>query len=311
MYVGQMMDLLALRIQDPNSRDCSPEFRLRALNNGQTRFVNLINKSFLTELHAIESNFTLTSGVSATLTAANLDSGRGVVGGEQGVFGCRVYNATGTGTWLTRSIVSGDKIANLKSEELSLNEASLAYPKYHLFENKIYVRPTSVAAIDVFYCKKPDPLLYSFYAAEGGSETSLVAGTGATYLSSTNDTYNGAIIYSPTKTSAVGGHYFQITDYTGSSKTFTTTTATVSWTTTDYFWFVTHGFDTLNIDNIECEINDAFHEIIVAFAEAECWARLQKSDKRNEALNAALGEINAYNASVRDYGTGGTEKEKA
>ena len=55
MTAQEMLDLLALRLEDPESKAFSDSSKFKALNVAQLTLVNLCDNSLLTELEVIES----------------------------------------------------------------------------------------------------------------------------------------------------------------------------------------------------------------------------------------------------------------
>jgi hypothetical protein len=286
MNVAEMMDLLGLRLEDANKGDFPDLYKLKTLGNSQVKVSNNLHNAYLTELEVSDTNKSLTSG---SLSISSL--AHDVLRGGQGI---RKVKVTGTGgLWLTMI-----DLADVKKTENTFLAGTVTNPLGYVFQNKINVIPTSVSAIDVYYLRVPAPLLYTF-AMSAASPASTTEFLGASTLDSINtadDFWNGAVVYSIGKNT-----YHVITDYdhTGNAKgerLFTVSPAAGTNFGTDTFYFITHGFDALNLSGVTCQLNESLHELVVTLAEAECWAMNRNLDRRNAALETAFGEIKMLNA---------------
>ncbi len=167
-----------------------------------------------------------------------------------------------------------------------------------MFQNRIYVLPTTITAVDVYYYRMPAPL-YAQYTATGGTQTTILTtdtqlGTDGAALSQVADTFNGAIIYNVTD-----GTYFKVKDYAYSNPTYTFTVddpgAGTAGANGEKFYILTNGFDTLNLDNVTCQLNESLHDLVVGQAEAEAWKMARQLDRSAAARNDANEEINILN----------------
>ena len=77
MTAEEMLDLLALRLEDPDSKAFSDSSKFKALNVAQLTVVNLCENSLLTELEEIEQVTLSASGTYdlATLTTTPIRNG--------------------------------------------------------------------------------------------------------------------------------------------------------------------------------------------------------------------------------------------
>ena len=286
--VSDMIDSLGLRTEDAAKRTFTNAFKLQALNTGLIKTANLVNTAYLTELEYLKESVTLASGV-ANLSSSVLDFT--VLKGGQGILDVKV-NGTG-GLFCTRI-----DLKDRKRLENTYLTGSIQNPIYWIFQNKIYVSPTTISSVDINFLRSPNPLLYLFNsdAADSGASATKFDGRSADSLSSTDDFYNGASIFSND-----GSAYHVITDYVGADLEFTVTPSIATGTfATSTFYFLTHSFDELNLTGVEVDLNESLHEAIMAWAEGECWAMDKQLERRAASLSAFYEEIKVLNDRVEN-----------
>jgi len=298
MNAYEMMNLLALRLEDADKGKFPDAFKLKALNNAQIAVANKLDNDYLTELEVVGDNsgagITITAGKvalnSSTLVDAN-GKGYGLLRGAKGIQKIKVHGTNG----LYMHMI---EMKDVKKTENQFLGGSASNPLCYVFANNLYVLPTSVSLVDIFFLKVPAPL-YAQYTATGGTQTTILTtdtqlGTDGQELSQTADAYNGAIIYNVTDDT-----YFKIKDYAYSDPTYTFTVddpgAGTAGENGEKFLILTHDFDTLNLESVACQLNEALHELVVTFAEAECWAMARELDRRNAALENGYNEIKVLN----------------
>ena len=292
----EMIDLLALRLEDASKIDFPDSFKLEALDSAQTRVANMLANPYLTELEVLEEAFTVgdvTAGVSAVMNSTNLTGNYTLLRGGQGVL--RVQDAT-TGTWLTRI-----ELADVKKNENSYLAGSATNPQFFVFEKKIYTLPTTITSVNVWYLREPLPL-YNQYTADGGDQTSIASSD--SNITATADFYNDAVIWNITN-----ANYYKINDFETGGIDFTVDdpgTGTAG-TNLDKFYILTHDFETTNLDNVSCELSDGLHNIVLDLAEADCWGVDADLDRRSAAYEDAYAEIKALNERVQKPDGIGTE----
>lgn len=285
MNTMEMMDLLALRLEDAGKGDFTDSLKLKALNNAQIKAANQLHNNYLTELAVLDSNKTVTTGVLAISSVLSY----GVLRGGMGI---RAVKVTG-GLYCTMI-----DVMDIKKTENTFLQGNSNNPLAYVFQNRIYVLPASVTAVDVYYYRMPAPL-YAQYTATGGTQSTILTTdtqltTDSATLSQVADTYNGAVIYNVTDNT-----YFKVKDYAYSNPTYTFTVddpgAGTAGQNAEKFYILTNGFDTLNLDNVTCQLNESLHDLVVTLAEAECWAMMRQLDRRNAALETAFSEIKMLN----------------
>jgi len=284
-----MIERLGMRLEDTDESTFTPAMKLAALNTAQISLANMLHNAYLTELQVFDEDETVTTGVYAL---SGLD--HGVLKGAMGIQ--RVVDSS-TGYDLTMMDIS-----DVRKNKNTLQKATVNNPQCYIYQSSIYALPTSITAIDVYYLRVP-ATMYAAYTATGGTQTTILTTdtqltTDGHSLSQVADYYNGAIIYNVTD-----GAYFKVKDFAYANPTYTFTVddpgAGTAGANAETFYILTHGFDTLNLDGVTCQLNQALHNTVVSLAEAECWGMVGKagfSDRRAAALSNAYKEVEILNA---------------
>ena len=282
MDTATMISRMAVRLEDADKNKFTDAFKLKSLNNAQKLLPQFIHNGYLTELQYLKTNLTVTSGVTATLTASSLTYD--LMRSGQGVLKVKDYT---TGTYLTQI-----SLADLKKNESRYYKANVFNPYFYIAGNKIYVLPTSgVSAITVYMLRQPATMYYTYTASDGSTSTIVSTDTN---LSTTADYYNNLAVYNQTK-----DKYFVCKDYTYSDGTYTiivNTAGAAAAAASDIFYFISNDFDNINKAGVACELNPCLHEIVMLMAEAECWSMDRKFNRRKSALEAAFNEIQVLNS---------------
>tara|TARA_Y100001938_G_C8095982_1_gene438180 strand:- start:3280 stop:3933 length:654 start_codon:yes stop_codon:yes gene_type:complete len=131
---------LGLRLEDPAEGVFTSQAKIDAINLAQKTTVNMLDNGYLTELEAINDNTGLTSG-SVSFATAGITPIRGGITG--------IYDETND-KWCT--MIEPKDLKRLENSYLSgTSSNALAY----IFNQTIYVKPTSVTTIDIWYLKSP------------------------------------------------------------------------------------------------------------------------------------------------------------
>lgn len=289
MNVAEQVDILGLRLEDAEKVLFTDSLKLTALGNAQVRLASMLHNNYLTELQFVKTSVTASGGVTATLNTALLDNE--VLRGAEGIISVKDASS---GLYCIKSTLEDAK--RLENQFL---EGTTHNPIYWIYQNKIYVRPTTVTSLDVSYLKVPTTLRYKFTSnAMASPNSGGFVGASGEGLSVTTDYYGGqasqtldSIIYNVNKAS-----YHVVTDYGGADLTFTVLpAATGSFIDGQTFYFVTNGFDLINLSGITTDLNESLHELMITLSEAECWAMDEQLNRRTSALNAAMDEIKTLN----------------
>ena len=156
-----MVDMLGLRLEDPSEASFTSATKIKAINIAQRTVVNLIDNAYLTELQNIDSytlhatnGFTanaLTSGSSA-FSSLGVDPIRG------GVIAVKGYNKTGAeGSYVVSDLGFANMIEpqDVKRLENSYLAGSTSNVVAYVFKESLYVEPTTVEAVDIWFLKNP------------------------------------------------------------------------------------------------------------------------------------------------------------
>lgn len=136
----EMLSWLEYKTEDKSGRFTTPE-RYLALNSGMRKVVNDVDHHYLTVLKYPQVNLTLTNGI-YNITSLTY----GVIKGERGILDVIV---TG-GKRITMYEVSELKIFDNPYMNPIAND-----PAGYIYDNKIYILPTTIANIDVLYLRPP------------------------------------------------------------------------------------------------------------------------------------------------------------
>lgn len=275
MNYSTMLDNLGLRLEDPSKQTFTDSFKLKTLENAQIIITHLLNNDYITELQVIDANESVSSG-DTLFTALDND----VLRGAEGIVDIKVYN----GLWATKQ----DR-TDIKKGENSLLVGTTKNPLWWTFANIIKILPTTISAIDVWYLKMPVSPIFAFTSdalGGGAADTGFEGGAGEE-LVATDDHYNGSVIYNIDLAS-----YHVVTDYTAASFVFTVEPVGASnFVDGQTFYFVTHDFFLTNIDGISNELDSSLHDLIVTFAEAECWKSSGNLNRMTAALQKSIDTI--------------------
>ena len=144
-----MIANLGLRLEDPAKSVFTETAILDALNLAQKTVCNMLDNAYLVELQTIAENKVVTSGKCTFDTAF----GASVNPLRNGIIG--VYDEDNN-LWCTM-IEPGD----VKRLENSYLSGSASNAVAYVFADSIYIKPTSVSTIDVWYIKAPTDLTAS------------------------------------------------------------------------------------------------------------------------------------------------------
>ncbi len=302
MDVSTMISQLGLRLEDAAKRKFTDVLLLASLEDAQLDVANLLHNDYLTELLYTKSAVTATNGELA-LTTGNLTYQ--VLKGAQGILAVKING----GLWCTE-----EKITDMKKTENTFLDGTTRNPLYNVFGNKILVDNGQTSpVIDVYFLRVPTTLRYTFTSnqADSGASTTkfdgltgegLMEAAGTTY----DDYYNGAVIYNTTKQT-----YHVVTSYDGEDLEFTVSpAASTSFTEGQEFYFITHGFNTLTLSGVTCDLNPGLHTLVLDWAEGLCWGMDNQQDRKSSVMAIAKAKIDALNAMKTEIQGIGTSTQK-
>ena len=294
MYVSEQIDLMDSRLEDYDKRDYPAGVRRKALENSQIKIVNFLHNNYLTELQKTQTSVAVSSG-KVSISGLTYRTVRGA----KGIVGVRV---SGGGKWFTEI-----DIRDAKQEESTLYKGTVLNPKYYVWMNEIVILPsTGISLVDVYHLKVPGPLIgeLTYGASLSGTATKFYGDSGQD-LSSTNDEYNGAVLWE----SATGGYHI-VTDYVGSTREFTVTPGKSAGSfSTGTFKFLSDDLGVLGLEAVESELNPALHTLMVDLAVAECFEGGKDIERWKIAQEKADAVMAVLNARYEDAQGMGTKKK--
>jgi len=146
MLGSEMNANLGLRLEDPAESVFTSQAKVDAVNLSQKTVVNMVDNGYFTELERIEDNATVASGA-CTFASAGISPMRGGITG--------IYDETND-LWCTMV-----ETKDLKRLENAYLAGSTSNPVAYVFQEIIYIKPTSTTSIDIWYLKTPQDFDYS------------------------------------------------------------------------------------------------------------------------------------------------------
>ncbi len=157
----EMIDMLGLRLEDPDQASFTSATKIKAINIAQRTVVNLVDNAYLTELQEIDeyvlhatngyTSNAVTAG-KATFASLAIDPIRG------GVIAIKAFDKSGSaGSYTAVDLGFANIIEprDAKRLENSYLAGSTTNPVAYIFNETIYIAPTDVEAIEVWYVKNP------------------------------------------------------------------------------------------------------------------------------------------------------------
>ena len=147
MTGNEMLANLGLRVEDPAESVFTSTAKLDSLNLAQKTVVNMVDNAYLSELESIQSSKDPSTGTAGEITYANAS----VVPIRNGIVG--IYDSDNN-KWCTML-----EISDLKKLENSYLAGSTTNPIAYVFKETIYVRPTTIDSIDIWFLVAPTALV--------------------------------------------------------------------------------------------------------------------------------------------------------
>ena len=142
---------LGLRLEDPAQSVFTESAKVDAINVSMKTVVNMLDNGYLTEMERIDEDQALGSG-NVSFSTAGITPIRGGITG--------IYDETNN-LWCTMI-----ETKDLKRLENSYLSGSTSNPVAYVFKETIYVKPTSVALIDIWYLTEPTDYVAGAITAE-------------------------------------------------------------------------------------------------------------------------------------------------
>ena len=131
---------LGLRLEDAGENIFTSQMKINAINAGQKQIVNLVENKYLAELQVIKGNQAVSGGSVSFSTASITPIRDGIVG---------IYDETND-KWCT--MIEPGEVKSLENSYLSGDTTN---PTAHIFDETIYVNPTTIDTIDIWYLNSP------------------------------------------------------------------------------------------------------------------------------------------------------------
>ena len=160
MTGNDLSSILGLRLEDPAQSTFTSQAKMDAINIAQRSVVNMVDNGYLDELESIVSGHSI-SGGSATFSAVFGANNNPIRGGIVGVFD------NTNGLWCT--MIEAKDVKRLENSYLSGDTSNAVF---YAFKETIYIKPTTVSSIDVWYLKAPTDFVYTDSSASSGGMAS-------------------------------------------------------------------------------------------------------------------------------------------
>ena len=139
----EMIDLLGLRLEDPDKKAFSADARYKAINVAQLTITNLIDNSLLTELEHSENKTSSSGGIINVTDLTYIPIRNGIYAVKN--------NDSSVNAFL--NLIEFKDIKRLENTYLS---SSVNNPVGYIFANKINIEPASAHSCTIYYLRKPN-----------------------------------------------------------------------------------------------------------------------------------------------------------
>ncbi len=297
-----MVDMLGLRLEDPDEAIFSASLKLSALNWAQLRLTNLIHPAYLKELE--EKQFDITCAL-----ATNDDEGsvalseltyQPLINGIQTV---KIHDGR------FAHLIEPDEVRkNVNTYYQGTNKRPLAY----VHNERIYVAADDdTQHIDVWYLREPQPMQTIFTIASFDTAVAditapdldarhCVADLGTPSPVFVANEFVGQTGYNKTKSS----HFVIYANDTDDISLIYYDTD-VTYEVGDELYFTSSDANVTNLASASCELNPSLHGFVVDLAESHLWRHDGKTDRSKTAYEEAVAEIGLRNARYATEGPSG------
>ena len=146
----ELSTALGLRMGDAGEGVFTVQIKVDAINSAQRTIANLIDDAYLSDLEEIKDNQALAVGTntsSVSFATAGIDVLRG-----------RVIGVFDEGQDIWCSIISARDAHQLDNAYLN---GTTSNPVAYTFNETLYVKPTTVTTVDIWYLKSPTSYIYN------------------------------------------------------------------------------------------------------------------------------------------------------
>ncbi len=294
-YTSQeMVDDLALRLEDENEDKFDQATKLSELNRVQTQLANLLHHAYLTEIQVKEF------GLACSLQASD---------DEGSLAFSSLANTPLTNGIQQVRIAGGGAIAQLLEHDEArqkindYNPGNNQYPKAYIYNERIYVAADDdTTSIDVWYLRCPVDMaaiftIASFSTAPADITTPnidaryAVADLGTPSPAFTVNEFVGQTGYNKTKSSN-----FIVYANDADELSIVYYDTDVTYEVGDELYFTSASANLTHLSSAQCELNPSLHMLVVDLAEAALWRHDGQNERASSIYQKAINEINALNA---------------
>ena len=288
MTIQEMVDDLETRLRllfikaGLEEMPFTPDERLLFLNKSQRCVCTELAIYYIREIETKESAQAL--GASGEVDLGSLDPA--VLEGETGIIG--IKHSGGKWCFLLND-------ANRRLLENRSASFSSSAPVYYFEGKNLYVEPYSGYTADILYKRLPIPMAFKSRLqndASSPASTTKFIGAAAQDLSTVNDFYNGAVVYSYQFDSK-----HVVTAYNGTTREFTVApAASGNFTDGNYFDFPIDEFDVGS--DVNCALNATVQDLIVDWGVG---IALEYADEPNLSLAKITGVMRQIHRMNNSY----------
>jgi len=152
----EMNSNLGLRLEDPAQSVFTEAAKIDAINISMRTVCNMLDNGYLTEMERIDNN--QATGGGGDVPGAISFGNAGITPIRGGITG--IYDETND-LWCTMV-----ETKDLKRLENSYLSGTTSNPVAYVFQETIYVKPTSVALVDIWYLTEPTDYVAGAITAE-------------------------------------------------------------------------------------------------------------------------------------------------
>ena len=290
--VTEMLDILALRLEDASATKFSVAIRLDALNKAQLRLTNLVHPRLLTELEVREF-----------ANSCAVDTGD-----DEGSYpftsladwpladGIKMVRINGGGAYCHEI-----ELKDIKKLGISFNTPTDARPYFYIDRERIYVAASSdTTSIDIWYLRVPKDMVAQFTC---DAMDTAVADITAPDLDArhcvmsfgtpgwTADEFVGMTGYNETQSA----HFIVYDNDTGALSLIYYDTD-VTFASGDVIHFTSSAATQDSLTSASCELNPSLHDYVVDLAESRLWTHDGELERSQKVYQQAVGEIQFMNS---------------
>lgn len=297
-----MVDMLGLRLEDPDERTFSADLKLDALNWAQLRLTNLIHPAYLTELEVKQFDITCalaTNDDEGSIAFSELTY-QPLINGVQCV---KIHDGH-----FAHMIEPDEVRKNVNTYYQGTNRRPIAYVR----NERVYVAADDdTQHIDVWYLREPESMQTIFTIASFDTAVAditapdldarhCVADLGTPDPAFVASEFVGQTGYNQTKKS---NFVIYANDTDDISLIYYDTD--ITYEVSDELYFTSADANVTNLANASCELNPSLHGFVVDLAESHLWRHDGKTDRAKAVYEEAIAEINLRNTRYTKEGPSG------